>query len=632
MRAHLAAVPGEAGGGARQQRDRRGGVRDLGAFAEEQQRREGEDRAAAGERVHHPRARARRGEGESVERAHAAKLSSPLLMPILIHRTGPQRGQRFVFERNVILGRGPLADLEVHDPAVSRRHALVTLSDGRCFLSDLESGNGTFLNSRRLSAPEALGDGDEVRVGSSRFEFQSGATGKKDEVSASRVSFRESEARPGSKSRVLTLAGLRTHAGKHFAAEVAQLQRRLDFFHVVGKTLARNLDEPSLMAELLAKVMEVVPQADRAFVVLYDEETKSFTPCAARTRSGVSTEIAASRTLLEETVRKREALVSIDAGAEEEFRAAHSVHLLNLRAVACVPLTVEDRVLGVLQLDNGQHQRGFGEADLDLLAGIAGPLALALEHARYHRQLVEREILEHDLALARRIQQSFLPERVPEIPGWKLAVEYSPAHAVGGDLYDLAILGDGRLAVAIGDVSGKGVSGALLMARITSALRASAMRLPHPGTVLEELNELLRNESDTGMFVTLTFGVLDPASGRMELANAGHLRPVLRHPDGRTGEVRIATGTALGVKRPLGAETFQWTLQPGDLLVFSTDGLTEAATPAGERFDTPRVIEEVKKAGSDPKTALDALLRSARAFVADRGFDDDLTVLCLGRG
>ena len=205
-------------------------------------------------------------------------------MPILVHKTGPQRGQRFFFERNVLLGRGPLADLEVQDPAVSRRHALITLKEGKCFLSDLESGNGTYLNGQRLAAPEKLADGDEVRVGSSRFEFLSGVQAKKDETSASRVSIREVDLHSGSKSRVLPMAGLRTQAGKQFAQEVAQLKRRLDFFHLVGRTLARNLDETSMMAELLEKAMDVVPQADRAFVVLYDESSKEFKPCAARTR------------------------------------------------------------------------------------------------------------------------------------------------------------------------------------------------------------------------------------------------------------------------------------------------------------------------------------------------------------
>jgi serine phosphatase RsbU (regulator of sigma subunit) len=133
------------------------------------------------------------------------------------------------------------------------------------------------------------------------------------------------------------------------------------------------------------------------------------------------------------------------------------------------------------------------------------------------------------------------------------------------------------------------------------------------------------------MFVTLAFGVLDPASGRVEMANAGHLRPIVRHADGRCSELQVPAGAALGVKKSAAAPTFAWTLAPGELLVLVTDGLTEAATPAGARFESERVIELVRRTGPDPKKALDALLKSARAFVAQRGFDDDLTVLCLAR-
>ncbi len=553
-------------------------------------------------------------------------------MPLLVHQTGPSRGQRFFFDRDALLGRGPLADLELDDPAASRRHALITLRDGRCFLSDLESGNGTYLNGRRLTTPEALTDGDQLRLGSTVFEFHERGDRGRDERSVSRVSILESDLEdPGSKSVILPLAGLRSHGATRFAEEVSRVQRRLDFFHEVGRALARNLDESSLLAELLTRAMAVLPQADRAFIVRYDPETKEFKPLAARTRAGAEPDIQASRTLLEEVVRKREALVSIDAAGDSDFGAAKSVHLLNLRAVACVPLLVEDQLLGVLQVDNVQQGESFGEADLDLLAGIAGPIALALEHARLHRALLERELLEHDLALARRIQQSFLPERPPRPAGWKVAVEYSPAQAVGGDLYDFVDLGEGRLAVAIGDVSGKGVSGALLMARLTSALRAAAARNPQPGQVVEELNDLIRNEGGDGMFVTLAFGVIDLASGRVEMANAGHLLPLVRHPDGRCGEIQLPAGAALGVRSPLAAPTYTWTLVPGDLLVLTTDGLTEAATPGGERYETERVIEVLRRSGSDPATALEALLKSARGFVAGRGFDDDLTVVCIGR-
>ena len=554
-------------------------------------------------------------------------------MPLLFAQSGPKRGQRFFFERNTLLGRGPLADLEVEDPAVSRRHALITIQDGRCFLSDLGSGNGTYLNGDRIAAPAALADGDQVRVGSTSFQFRSGDERSGDRGTSSRVSLRGKEIGPASKSVVMPLAQLHSHAHASGASseEIARLERRLDFFHQAGRVLARSLDEAALASELLARAMDVLPQADRAFVVLYDETSGAFRPLAGRTRSGGTAEIPASRTLLEEVARTREALVSIDASGEAGFEAAKSLRLLALRAVACVPLAVEERLLGVLQVDNVQAGRGFGGDDLDLLVGIAGPIALALEHARTHRKLVERELLEHDLALAQKIQASFLPARLPEAAGWRFAVEYSPALAVGGDLYDLAPLGDGRLAFAIGDVSGKGVSGALLMARLTSVLRAAAARTPDPSAVIEELNQLIRTEADQGMFVTLAFGVLDPGSGRIEMANAGHPRPIVRRTDGRAAELPVPAGAALGVKKSAAAPTFAWTLEPGELVVLYTDGLTEAATPAGARFESERVTEIVRRNGPDPKKTLDALLKAARAFVAERGFDDDLTVLCMAR-
>src|SRR5690606_4664675 len=154
--------------------------------------------------------------------------------------------------------------------------------------------------------------------------------------------------------------------------------------------------------------------------------------------------------------------------------------------------------------------------------------------SRLHREMVDRQVLEHDLALARRIQKSFLPARPPQVPGWRIVAEYSPAHQVGGDLYDFIPLPDGRICLAIGDVSGKGVSGALLMARLTSALRAAVVGDPRPSAVLAELNQLVAGESDEGMVVTFAYGVLDPVNGRIQLANAGHPAPPVRALDGQT--------------------------------------------------------------------------------------------------
>jgi sigma-B regulation protein RsbU (phosphoserine phosphatase) len=556
-------------------------------------------------------------------------------MPLLVFRNGVRKGERYWFERGVVLGRGPLADLELKDPAVSRRHALVSWAEERCFVSDLQSGNGTYVNGERVRDPVQLGEGDEVRVGSTCLEFRKSVERGRDLSLVSRILLHDAQPVLSrstlSKSVVIPMSGKRTTTGRtSLAAELKSLQQRFEFVTEVGRTMAKTLDEAAILGEVLRLVLDILPQADRAFVVLYDEEKSKFVPCVARTRSGAATEIPASRTLLEEVVRKRHALLSTDIGQEGGFAAAVSVRALDLRSVACVPLIAEDRVHGVLQVDNSERTKRFTEADLAVLVGIAGPIAVALVNARLHRELVDRELLEHDLALARRIQQRFLPKSLPDLAGYRFAVEYSPALAVGGDLYDLVPLPDGRLALAVGDVSGKGVSGALMMARLTSELRAAAVRRAGAAAVLEDLNEVVHSEATEGMFVTLLYGILDPSTGRIELANAGHLRPALRHPDGRCGELSIVPGAALGFKRPLRAAAYAVQLGPGDHLALFTDGLTEAADARGERYGSARVVEAARHEAA-PEAALAAILRAVRDFIGERPLDDDLTLICLGR-
>ena len=551
-------------------------------------------------------------------------------MPILIHLSAPRQGQRFVFSRSVILGRGQQCDVVLPEASVSRRHAQISVADERCFLVDLGSGNGTFLNGEHLAEPTPLVSGDEVRVGTAVLEFRHADSPRLDGTRSRTITIRDAARDSGPLPLVIPLANLQLTGPP--ADELERMRRKLEFFRQAGVVLTRTLNERELFDALLEKAMAVLPQAGRAFILRRDPESGELASIGARTRSGAVEEIPASRTLIDAVIRRREPLASVDVGAEAGFEVANSVRHLNLRAVACLPLLVEDRLVGVMQVDNTEERRGFSADDLDLLSGIAGPIALAMEHSRLHEKLVERDILEHDLALARRLQRSFLPQTPPQVPGYGLAVEYSPAAEVGGDFYDFFPLASGRIGLAIGDVSGKGVSGALLMARLTSVLRAAAARSEHPASVLEELNELVFAENDEGMFVTANFAVLDPESGRLEIANAGHLLPIVRHRDGRAGELKLQPGSALGVSRPLLAPAASWTMSPGDLMLFATDGLTEAANHQLQRFGNARIIETLRRlASDDPSQAINGLLTAARSFVGDHGFDDDLTLLCLTR-
>lgn len=307
-------------------------------------------------------------------------------MPILIHQSAPRKGERYSFTRSVVLGRGLQCDLVLTDSSVSRRHAQISVSDGRCFLADLASGNGTFLNGKPLAEPAPLVGGDEVRVGSVLFEFRDGELPKLDGTRSHVISIRESARSSGPIPVVIPLAEL--HRVGPPVDEVERLRRKLDFFRQAGVVLTQTLNERELFDALLEKAMAVLPQAGRAFILRREPESGELTSIGARTRSGAVEEIPASRTLFDAVIRRREPLVSVDVGAEAEFQVANSVRHLNLRAVACLPLMVEDRLVGVLQVDNTEERRGFSADDLDLLGHRRpdrprdGALAIASEARR----------------------------------------------------------------------------------------------------------------------------------------------------------------------------------------------------------------------------------------------------------
>ncbi len=201
----------------------------------------------------------------------------------------------------------------------------------------------------------------------------------------------------------------------------------------------------------------------------------------------------------------------------------------------------------------------------------------------------ERERLEQELRVARVIQETLLPQEIPSIAGWRLAAHWQPAREVSGDCYDFLPLADGRLGVLVADVTDKGVPAAMAMATTRSLLRMAAERRVYPGTVLERTNDLLHPDIPARMFVTCLYLVLDPASGRIQYANAGHNVPYLRAPEGVV-ELR-ATGMPLGLMPGMGYEVKETVLKPGESILLLSDGLVEAHNSRREMFGLPRLKE-----------------------------------------
>jgi serine phosphatase RsbU (regulator of sigma subunit) len=258
-----------------------------------------------------------------------------------------------------------------------------------------------------------------------------------------------------------------------------------------------------------------------------------------------------------------------------------------------------------------------------------GPSAL---QAALEQEISERERIAQELRVAREIQQASLPKKVPQLEGWQVSPHYQPAREVGGDFYDFFDLEEGRVGVVVGDATGKGMPAALVAEATSNMLRAVAQALDSssPGEVLERVNETLMARIPPNMFVTCFYAILEPKSGRLLYANAGHDLPYLRRRGSECEELR-ARGMPLGLMPGMSYEQKEIVLDAGETALFYSDGLVEAHDPKGEMFGFPRLQELVAEHGEEGRLE-GFLLEELYSFVGE-GWEqeDDITFLTLRR-
>ena len=311
-----------------------------------------------------------------------------------------------------------------------------------------------------------------------------------------------------------------------------------------------------------------------------------------------------------------------------------AVHAMREAGVALiVPLVSQGELIGTLNLGPRLSEQDYSTDDRRLLTTLAAQAAPAIRVAQLVREqaneAAERERMEQEMRVATLIQQQFLPRELPNLPQWQIAAYYGPARAVGGDFYDFIEMPGGRIGIAVGDVTDKGVPAALVMARTHSILRAEASRSDSPGEILARANALLVPEMPARMFVTCLFAILDPATGRIVLANAGHNLPYIRTDDGVI-ELR-ATGMPLGLMPDIVYEETEGVIAPGSNVLLYSDGLVEAHDRSEQMFGFPRLREAmtIDDAGSE---LLDRLLEDLHTFTGpDWEQEDDITLVTLRR-
>jgi len=294
------------------------------------------------------------------------------------------------------------------------------------------------------------------------------------------------------------------------------------------------------------------------------------------------------------------------------------------------PVMVRNDLFGVMLVEESNENRRFRQKRIEIISGICQQVALSIQNEHLKREMVLRERLEHEVELARQIQKTFLPNHLPEFPGWDLAAFWRPAREVGGDFYDIFELPDGKLGLFIADVSDKGIPAALFMALTRTLVRAVVYDIPSPAAVLQRVNNIIIPDNEQSMFVTAFYASLDLKSGRFEYANAGHNPPLWFARENRSISALRRTGTALGILDDIAAENAVIHLHHGDFVLMYTDGLTEAFSPDDEVFGDERVSNLLNNhADATAADMMSAFEDSVNDFSGMLPPADDLTMISI---
>jgi phosphoserine phosphatase RsbU/P len=552
---------------------------------------------------------------------------------ILIRTADGARRTMLLEGDRVALGRShdnemPFPD----DTSLSRRHLVLERDPDGWTVHDLGSKNGTFVNGTRLAAPRRLEPGDRIEAGHLTILFEDPSRGTAHDVTffagsdadlppnATIVSNLEgafsAESSPTQSGRMRT-AGPGPGSGSPFDdAAVSALIR-------AGRELAIRRPLPELFHLILNLSVETV-KADRGVLLTVEKDG-----LLARAARGEGFRI--STAVRDRVLQSKQSLLVRDTSLDEALRNRVSISEQNVRTLMAVPLQTADRVIGLIYVDFPALAADITPRDLDLLTVLANVAAIRIEQERL--AVVEEDEHRHvlEMAQAAEIQRRLLPGRAPEVPGAELAGINAPCRTVGGDYYDFFTLPDGRVAVAIADVAGKGLPASLLMASLQARVQVVLEEPDELPRQMSRLDRMTARNCPRNRFVTMFLCVLDPGTGELTYCNAGHNPPMLVRAEGPVEQLS-GGGLALGMFPDLGYEERRCRMEPGDLLVLFSDGVTEASNPGGEEFGEERLAGLLTGSRGKPSAdVLECVSRALAEWSAGAPPTDDITAVAVRR-
>lgn len=558
----------------------------------------------------------------------------------LLRKVGDTEAQFLeVAEPETILGRAPDCHIVLSSSGVSRQHAFIRKKNGMFILVDNNSRNFTFLHNEKLTpfAEYPLRQNDRVKICDVEFVF-----------------YERKPVHTGPEVKITPdSAGSTLHTMDASQSSSAMMLKvrpedKLKAILEITRKLSSALKIDAVAPKIVESLFSIFPQAERGLVVLKEEGSDKLIIKASKQRQVRSrplgpgivpvggdreeASVSISRTIVNMVLGERRAVLTQDAGG---LPTSASIAEMRIQSVMSVPiLTPDDRPLGFIQLDTS-HSKQFGNDDLEILSAVAGQAAIAINNAQLLEKQMHTEIIERQLKIAAEVQSSMLPRRTPKARGWGFFAHYDATYAVGGDFYDFVHLPDGRLAVALGDVSGKGIGAALIMAKFCGDNRTFVLTEGKPAEAASRLNEQFLNSGIEEKFITLSLSFLDPATSKLTFCSAGHMPLLLRRASGAVEELGAeACGLPIGVDLDAPYREFELDLAPGEVVIVYSDGVTDARNASGENYHTianPRLFKRLRELPGTPEAVGKGIVQTLREFSAGQPQADDITIVCFGR-
>ena len=526
-------------------------------------------------------------------------------------KTVPLTGDR------LSVGRSSAAELCFpEDAGLSRQHFAFESQGDQWTVQDLGSKNGTFVNNIPLKARLILKPGDRITAGHLVIVFAPDAKAPDPGV----VVFEGGEnSSPTTSTVVTSLEGALTNqtlalekGGPKASAPMQALVR-------AGQELSENRPLAELFTVILDLAIQAV-NAQRGVLLLLEGET-----LVPRARKGDGFRI--STAVRDRVINEKSSILVRDAQLDDAFKGRMSIVEQKVHTMMAVPLQTKDRIIGLIYVDSPFILREFTKDDLSLLTVMANVAAIKIENARLAEVEEAERIMKRDLTQAAEIQKRMLPDQAPQVPHADLAGFNVPCRTVGGDYFDFFPYANGRVGLALGDVSGKGMPASLMMMALHARVQVLAEDPGHLDAFMTRLNKATCLKCPSNRFITFFFCVLDTVTGELRYANAGHNPPILVRASGEA-ELVEGGGPVLGIlaAAPYREECMQ--VGPGDMLALYSDGVTEATNSDFEEFGEQRFISVLQQHLHEPASVVvDAVTKALAEFTAGAPQADDITLL-----